>query len=449
MELNDFITKNKNSIISLLLVCFIVFSISSSGNGLLNQQSLFQEQSSFSSFPLILHSGGSCTPDSGYDNCYEACNYKWKPAEVCAKNQYTNIYDINGNSERNLVRKAIIKAKCGGIGDTHKLYIAYGKWDSWSDFWDYMDCEETSCSGGTKINNGEITLKTNSEGYVRLPVIVCHGYDENSGWTAWKSAGYGWVTTDYSTYYQVVDCKSNSDCGSNQYCENNECNDIECLPTATKCVDNDYYACENYKWKNKGIIINKCGIECLSDYSCLEDGYTGNEYCSGYNVRQNYRDYSCVSYKCEYEDTEKDKGIIINKCGVNCLVNTDCGLEGFVGDKFCSGKDIGQRYKTYSCINYNCISTVEIKVVEECKIRCVDSICVLKEIGENCSSSEECNTGNCLEETCSDSSWECLTDVSCEEGYYCNENICEEQTIIIKIQRFFINIVDWFRNFFS
>ena len=55
-------------------------------------------------------------------------------------------------------------------------------------------------------------------------------------------------------------------------------------------------------------------VECTSDSNCLGDSYIGEKYCSDSNLVQKYRDYSCINYQCKYSDTEK----IIKTCTFGC-----------------------------------------------------------------------------------------------------------------------------------
>ena len=96
--------------------------------------------------------------------------------------------------------------------------------------------------------------------------------------------------------------------------------DVDCDVGETKCEGNNYYSCENYEWKNLGPTMGECGTDCLSDSNCQSDFYIGEKYCSN-NIVQEYRDYSCINYQCDYLDIEK----VILVCEFGCE-NEECNL---------------------------------------------------------------------------------------------------------------------------
>jgi len=55
-------------------------------------------------------------------------------------------------------------------------------------------------------------------------------------------------------------------------------------------------------------------VECSSDSDCSADGWTGSPYCSGGDVWQNYRDYSCVSSSCTYDNNAQEKRMCLYGC---------------------------------------------------------------------------------------------------------------------------------------
>ena len=97
--------------------------------------------------------------------------------------------------------------------------------------------------------------------------------------------------------------------------------EVDCNVGETKCEGTDYYTCENYEWKNLGATIGQCEAECLVDANCQSDSYIGEKYCSNDNLVQKYRDYSCISYQCDYSDIEK----VIKTCEFGCE-NGECNI---------------------------------------------------------------------------------------------------------------------------
>lgn len=99
--------------------------------------------------------------------------------------------------------------------------------------------------------------------------------------------------------------------------------EVDCNIGETKCDganNREYFTCENYEWKNLGPTIGQCGAECLVDANCPGDSHLGEKYCSN-NLVQKYRDYSCVNYQCDYLDIEK----IIETCEFGCE-NGECNI---------------------------------------------------------------------------------------------------------------------------
>ena len=79
----------------------------------------------------------------------------------------------------------------------------------------------------------------------------------------------------------------------------------ECSSGQTKCEETNYYTCSNGKWVNQGKVVGKCGVDCTYKSDCDSDGYVGSKYCSGNNVVQKYKTYSCSNYKCSSSEQEK------------------------------------------------------------------------------------------------------------------------------------------------
>ncbi len=148
----------------------------------------------------------------------------------------------------------------------------------------------------------------------------------------------------------------------------------------TQFTDQCYAADSNYLWEyfcqndlNRAQLLT-CQYGCLngacryptcwSAANCGTDGYTGNAMCSGTTVVQSYRTYSCaspgtISASCSYTDTNKVKTtcatgqVCSNATCVTpvCSTNAQCGTNGYVGSKSCSGKNVIQAYRTYTCSN--------------------------------------------------------------------------------------------------
>ena len=65
-------------------------------------------------------------------------------------------------------------------------------------------------------------------------------------------------------------------------------------------------------------------------------------------------------------------------CGgapAECSLNGDCGADGFVGNGFCLGDDVGKKYRIFSCEGV-CSSREEDRVFETCLNGCSNGACI-------------------------------------------------------------------------
>ncbi|MEK6800549.1 MAG: hypothetical protein AABY05_01320, partial [Nanoarchaeota archaeon] len=75
-----------------------------------------------------------------------------------------------------------------------------------------------------------------------------------------------------------------------------------------------------------------------------------------------------------------------NPMGVICRGNSDCGLDGFIGNNICLGNSVTKLYQTFTCFAPNtpfsfCSSSLSQKVVEQCSFTCSSGQCIT-ETGE-------------------------------------------------------------------
>lgn len=118
-----------------------------------------------------------------------------------------------------------------------------------------------------------------------------------------------------------------------------------------------------------------CAVNSCEFYPCQQDcndqDGTGSfdYYCYQGDVwrRQQLTDYECSSAEpregmCEIESTqwtnnqffeECDFGCSNGECSseIECYSDSDCPADGWVGSRFCSGGDVHQTYRDYTCIN--------------------------------------------------------------------------------------------------
>ena len=285
--------------------------------------SLGNEQSLSLFLPL---STKQCSPDKGYDFCYEFsyryCHskYDYLCAEPKIKLEVTQPYDIIGDKYQYLLKKAKIKVRCNVItGSKAKLYVWYGNLNSMDDIWNYVKCDKNGCRGSglqllgdlshskTNYIEKEIELPTDSEGWVRLPKFICWAYSYAESVVtgarvyAWVAGSYGWAK-DYSDYWKVVECKSDGDCPSGKVCSNYKCME-DCN------VMDGWYCSEVYGYYGnyEGVSVGYRDYYTTAhgcDFSTVKGKmYRNGWYCKDDTTRE-YRTYYCTSF--DRGDKEED-----------------------------------------------------------------------------------------------------------------------------------------------
>ena len=164
-------------------------------------------------------------------------------------------------------------------------------------------------------------------------------------------------------------------------------------------------------------------LTCSIDSDCGEDSWIeGSSYCSGMNIMQGYRTYSCLGGVVCINETD----IIVNRtCSVgeycydsqclleasNCVNDSDCGTDGFSGPAYCNNDNTGvlRDVINYSCASLSgtCSSTLTSVSIEDCAPGeiCEDGSCFIpvecsQRIDPNCDLGEVCDldTGTCVPE---------------------------------------------------
>jgi len=165
----------------------------------------------------IAEAGANCTPDSGFEWCYQES--AWSPA-FCKIQVDTNYNTAWVNGYNVAPKNYIVRFSCSGT-----TYYGPGAW---------------SCSsGGCSAENigGGVTTKSVAGYYTsnaQVQRVSCH--DNKSGW--WCYAGYD----SWSTGAHVVECYNNSHCGACQSCSTSGApSNWKCVTNSEVCdgVDND------------------------------------------------------------------------------------------------------------------------------------------------------------------------------------------------------------------
>ncbi len=196
--------------------------------------------------------------------------------------------------------------------------------------------------------------------------------------------------------YECTDTGWNTDCVG------------DVAPTAEVCnngLDDD---CDGYK------DYEDDDCRCSNDAECGTDGFTGGKFCSGDEVWQTYREHTCInpgandSY-CNSSDTsqkvEECSGICESgQCGtVECYDDLDCGTDEWISTDYCSGTEVWNTKRTYSChepgsIFSECNYTDNEEMKTDCTEGCQDGTCT----GIVCSSHSDCGENGCSGLVCQD-----------------------------------------------
>ena len=228
-------------------------------------------------------------------------------------------------------------------------------------------------------------------------------------------------TGNSNCMHNGIECFTEEDCGTNGFIENSFCSfgdvarnfinyncnnagTIEsfCSSAVEKIIVEDCdFGCE-------GNICSAPVIECNENTDCGADGFVGNLFCSNNNVNRLFRTHTCENSgtqesECSSADEEQLVEICSDVCAqgdcidVLCFENTDCGVDGFVGESYCSGDKIVQLFEEYECINDGteesfCENDVSEEILENCEFGCGGSMC----LASVCEDNTNCNDGNPL-----------------------------------------------------
>ncbi len=214
------------------------------------------------------------------------------------------------------------------------------------------------------------------------------------------------------------------DCSANELCSNGDCKPVACFKDSdcgsseilnTYCSENAVKQdVKNYSCLNAGTLNAACSnavqtnllTQCTQkqacedtqckDITCFADSECGSTeyldlFCSANDVFQNLKNYSCsnagtTSSKCSSSLTSFLKEDCAYGCNNNscftpaCTKNSDCGADGFVGEKYCKDSSVYQQHKTFQCLNASnwdasCSNALTEQLVEQCSYGCTNGAC--------------------------------------------------------------------------
>ncbi|MFA4952980.1 MAG: hypothetical protein WC584_02050 [Candidatus Pacearchaeota archaeon] len=214
--------------------------------------------------------------------------------------------------------------------------------------------------------------------------------------------------------------------------------DVACR-TNEECNDQDTHTYDYCA--NPGTANSECRHEpivCLNNLECGTNGFTGNNFCSGNNINRDYISYVCnnprsVNSSCSFsraprliqqcvdtcsngqcaniicrnnQQCDDNNSSTLDEClnpgttasscrhtPINCASNSDCGFTGFVGNEFCSGRNVLKNFQNATCRNpgqltSHCIIESNPLTINQCQYSCSNGACI------RCNLDLECNDNN-------------------------------------------------------
>ncbi|MBU0760240.1 MAG: hypothetical protein KJ600_03530 [Nanoarchaeota archaeon] len=230
----------------------------------------------------------------------------------------------------------------------------------------------------------------------------------------------------------AAECQTGSDCPPQELSEP-FCQDTDVYQTETS------YTCENGVLAHcvaneTTVLVEQCSHDCFdgecigqceTNSDCGTDSPVGELFCSDKNVSQLFEIFTCINpttpdSSCSSEIVEQTietcediclNGVCVDvECfvnsdcddanestqdichnpgtaesfctngGITCFSNADCGIDGFIGQLFCSGLDVMQTYQIFTCTNpgieeSSCSSSEENQTITTCTDICIDGEC--------------------------------------------------------------------------
>ncbi|MDD5193184.1 MAG: hypothetical protein PHF67_01215 [Candidatus Nanoarchaeia archaeon] len=221
--------------------------------------------------------------------------------------------------------------------------------------------------------------------------------------------------------HQIV-CDTNSDCGTDG-----------CAGDPNYCIGDQifqdfiYFTCNN-PGTEQSYCSNQTSPFLME--TCPEDSETAN-YCEGDNLYKDFHDFGCALGSC-FEHVTKQlveecaNGCVNHACISLCSDNSECGTDGYVGERFCKADgNVYQNYKTFTCNNPDtsqstCTFSIEERKVDDCEYGCENGECNQPECTDDdeCPQGEFCVDNICVPPVCSNNS-DCGTDGCAGDPNYC------------------------------
>jgi hypothetical protein len=186
------------------------------------------------------------------------------------------------------------------------------------------------------------------------------------------------------------------------------CNFVDTVQVVDGCGTGQ--VCENAACAN---------VSCFQETDCGSDGFIGSTFCNtDGNVSDTFRDHTCnnagtANATCSFADTVQQtidcNATQVCENGacqtVGCFIETDCGIDGFLGNPVCdTDGNVSDTFRDHTCngggtANSSCTFTDTSQLFDDCTN---NEVC---EIGQcntvNCFSDTDCDDGNAFtQDTC-------------------------------------------------
>ena len=160
-------------------------------------------------------------------------------------------------------------------------------------------------------------------------------------------------------------------------------------------------------------------------------------------------DTECDDLNSSTEDKCINPGTRESKCENNpikCFTNSDCGIDGFIGNNSCVNKNVTRDFKSYTCNNpgtaqSTCTSRSEKMTIEVCADICLNGECK----GVRCNKDEDCNDFNpltkdecinpgTLASECRNSELNCASNADCGFTGFVGTEFCSGNNVLKNFQ---------------
>ncbi|MBS3079124.1 putative metal-binding motif-containing protein [Candidatus Pacearchaeota archaeon] len=312
------------------------------------------------------------------------------------------------------------------------------------------------CAGSQVCTNGQcLNVNCNSDGECGqngfLNQLFCQSDNLFDKYITFKCNNPG---TGISSCSNSTENKMIEDCADK--CFNNECVNITCYNDA-QCNDNNSNTED--KCLNPGTPQSSCEhkvIHCSKNLDCGINGFNGNKYCMNQNSFEDFVTYTCNNPGTSQSTCTNTKMPILSEycefqcvggeC-LSCFNNLSCGIDKFIGNKYCTGNDVYQDYQQFSCANpgtalSNCMSSISSKFIQKCAGVCFKGQC--KEV--SCNNDIDCDDGNTLTKDqcnnqgtqsayCSHTAINCNANADCGITGYFGSEFCVGSSVFKNFQK--------------